>query len=85
MFLSLTYYILITFAYFLGVDVKPVDLYLDPAVLDKSDFDCVLCCRTLWRPVTTPCGHTYCQICLNRSLDYSSACPLCMKNLSEVS
>ncbi|XP_064548169.1 uncharacterized protein LOC135435179 isoform X2 [Drosophila montana] len=29
-------------------------------LIDASDFDCVLCCRTLWKPVVTPCGHTYC-------------------------
>ncbi|KAK6627100.1 hypothetical protein RUM44_009577 [Polyplax serrata] len=63
--------------------VKPADLNVKPSLIDKSDFDCVLCCRTLWKPVTTPCGHTYCQTCLDRSLDYSSACPLCMKNLSD--
>lgn len=48
-----------------------------------SDFDCVLCCRTLWKPITTPCGHTYCWVCLDRSMDYSPSCPLCMAPLVE--
>lgn len=45
--------------------------------------DCVLCCRTLYRPVVTPCGHTYCWVCLDRCMDYSPSCPLCMAPLIE--
>ncbi|KAF6202179.1 hypothetical protein GE061_004577 [Apolygus lucorum] len=52
-------------------------------LVDPDDFECVLCCRTLWRPVTTPCGHTYCAMCLDRCLDYSPNCPLCMTSLSQ--
>lgn len=52
--------------------------------IEADDFECVLCCRTLWRPVTTPCGHTYCAACLDRSLDYSPNCPLCMTSLTQV-
>ncbi|XP_046390456.1 LON peptidase N-terminal domain and RING finger protein 3 [Ischnura elegans] len=54
-----------------------------PESIDAVDFDCVLCCRTLWSPVTTPCGHTYCWVCLDRCLDYSCACPLCMASLAD--
>lgn len=56
---------------------------MNPKLIDKSDFDCVLCCRTLWQPVVTPCGHTYCWVCLDRCMDYSSSCPLCMAPLIE--
>ncbi|XP_037944955.1 LON peptidase N-terminal domain and RING finger protein 2-like [Teleopsis dalmanni] len=52
-------------------------------LIDASDFDCVLCCRTLWKPVVTPCGHTYCRVCLDRCMDYTSSCPLCMSPLVE--
>ncbi|XP_034254301.1 LON peptidase N-terminal domain and RING finger protein 3 [Thrips palmi] len=58
-------------------------LTVDPRLVDHSELDCVLCCRTLWKPVTTPCGHTYCCMCLDRCLDYSYSCPLCMTSLSE--
>lgn len=59
------------------------DLQLDNVSVDQADFECILCCRTLWRPVTTPCGHTYCLHCLERCLDYSSTCPLCMNSLAD--
>ncbi|KAJ1525044.1 hypothetical protein ONE63_009890 [Megalurothrips usitatus] len=58
-------------------------LRVEPRLVDHSELDCVLCCRTLWKPVTTPCGHTYCCMCLDRCLDYSFSCPLCMTSLSE--
>ncbi|XP_029725794.2 LON peptidase N-terminal domain and RING finger protein 1 [Aedes albopictus] len=61
----------------------PVRLGVHPSQIETSDFDCVLCCRTLWRPVVTPCGHTYCWVCLDRCMDYSSSCPLCMAPLIE--
>ncbi|EMD40696.1 hypothetical protein CERSUDRAFT_111271 [Gelatoporia subvermispora B] len=34
-------------------------------------------------PLTTPCQHTFCTRCLQRSLDHSSACPLCRTTLPE--
>lgn len=71
--------------FLIGLERKPVALHIDEERIDPSDFDCVLCCRTLWKPVTTPCGHSYCSMCLDRCLDYSAACPLCMMSLSNVS
>ena len=56
---------------------------VNPSLIDASDFDCVLCCRTFWKPVITPCGHTYCLVCLDRCMDYTSSCPLCMSPLVE--
>lgn len=64
-------------------DPKNVVLQVNPSLVEVSDFDCVLCCRTLWKPITTPCGHTYCWVCLDRSMDYSPSCPLCMAPLIE--
>ncbi|XP_052131322.1 LON peptidase N-terminal domain and RING finger protein 2 [Frankliniella occidentalis] len=66
-----------------GRDPPGDALVVDPRLVDHSELDCVLCCRTLWKPVTTPCGHTYCCMCLDRCLDYSFSCPLCMTSLSE--
>lgn len=70
---------------FAGLEHKSSLLQMDMKAVDPSDFDCILCCRTLWRPVTTPCGHSYCARCLERCLDYSSSCPLCMTSLINVS
>ncbi|XP_062514577.1 LON peptidase N-terminal domain and RING finger protein 2-like isoform X2 [Corticium candelabrum] len=51
--------------------------------LALEDFDCVLCGRLLYKPVTTPCGHVFCRSCLNRSLDHRPSCPTCRGALSE--
>uniref|UniRef100_A0A8C0BLY3 LON peptidase N-terminal domain and ring finger 2 n=12 Tax=Neoaves TaxID=3078114 RepID=A0A8C0BLY3_9AVES len=55
-----------------------------PATLvDASDFECSLCMRLFYEPVTTPCGHTFCLKCLERCLDHNPHCPLCKEKLSE--
>ncbi|KAJ1118394.1 hypothetical protein NDU88_006585 [Pleurodeles waltl] len=51
--------------------------------LESSDFECSLCMRLFYEPVTTPCGHTFCLKCLERCLDHNPHCPLCKENLSE--
>ncbi|XP_034935450.1 LON peptidase N-terminal domain and RING finger protein 3 [Chelonus insularis] len=67
------------------LDPMPAEVLLPPLSGGTStgDLDCILCCRSLWKPVTTPCGHTYCWMCLDRCLDYSSACPLCVTSLTD--
>ncbi|XP_046588126.1 LON peptidase N-terminal domain and RING finger protein 3 [Neodiprion lecontei] len=70
----------------LKIDTRPAEILLPPLTAAGSgggEFDCILCCRVLWKPVTTPCGHTYCWMCLDRCLDYSSACPLCITSLAD--
>uniref|UniRef100_A0A3P9Q8N8 RING-type domain-containing protein n=1 Tax=Poecilia reticulata TaxID=8081 RepID=A0A3P9Q8N8_POERE len=37
-----------------------------------------------FEPVTTPCGHTFCKNCIERSLDHNVRCPLCKQPLQEV-
>ncbi|XP_067419660.1 LON peptidase N-terminal domain and RING finger protein 2 isoform X2 [Emydura macquarii macquarii] len=55
-----------------------------PAILvDASDFECSLCMRLFYEPVSTPCGHTFCLKCLERCLDHNPYCPLCKEKLSE--
>ncbi|KAL4704724.1 hypothetical protein ACJJTC_006502 [Scirpophaga incertulas] len=49
--------------------------------LHTDDLECVLCFHTYTRPVTTPCGHTYCRTCIERALDYRKACALCLRPL----
>lgn len=48
---------------------------------DLDEFDCTICCKLLYRPVTTPCGHTFCQSCFARSNDHSNKCPMCRRVL----
>lgn len=54
---------------------------IDPKLVDKSDFECTLCYRLFWEPVTTPCGHVFCRTCLDRCLDHNPLCPLCKTSL----
>ena len=42
-----------------------------------DDFECKLCFCILFQPVTTPCGHVFCKICLERCIDHNPACPIC--------
>ncbi|XAR65503.1 hypothetical protein NMG60_11009648 [Bertholletia excelsa] len=42
-----------------------------------DDFDCTLCLKLLYDPITTPCGHSFCRSCLFQSMDRGNRCPLC--------
>ncbi|XP_034037450.1 LON peptidase N-terminal domain and RING finger protein 1 [Thalassophryne amazonica] len=53
------------------------------SVLTVSDFECPLCIRLFYEPVTTPCGHSFCKNCMERSLDHNLRCPLCKQPLQE--
>ncbi|XP_061581792.1 LON peptidase N-terminal domain and RING finger protein 1 [Cololabis saira] len=53
------------------------------SVLTVSDLECPLCIRLFFEPVTTPCGHTFCKNCIERSLDHNLRCPLCKQPLQE--
>jgi len=55
---------------------KPFREVSEDAV-DSNDYECPLCMRLFWRPVTTPCGHTFCKTCLDRVLDHNTCCPMC--------
>lgn len=57
---------------------KPQDV---GQAVDISDFECSLCFRVFYQPVTTTCGHVFCKQCLFSSLKYSCQCPLCRHKL----
>jgi hypothetical protein len=42
----------------------------------ELDVTCAICHDKLLDPVTTPCGHNYCKLCLNRWLRRCHKCPL---------
>ncbi|XP_070554255.1 LON peptidase N-terminal domain and RING finger protein 3-like isoform X2 [Ptychodera flava] len=56
---------------------------VDPALIDRNDYECSLCFRLYYQPVTTPCGHMFCRHCLDRCLDHNNKCPLCKYSLIE--
>jgi len=60
---------------------KQEDRDIDCSLLQEGDFNCPLCLRMLWQPVTTSCGHTFCITCIERNLDHRQECPLCKASL----
>lgn len=34
-----------------------------------DDFDCTVCLKLLYKPITTSCGHSFCRSCLFQSMD----------------
>mmetsp|Transcript_1240 Transcript_1240/g.2024 ORF Transcript_1240/g.2024 Transcript_1240/m.2024 type:complete len:436 (-) Transcript_1240:573-1880(-) len=50
-------------------------LKVGPHALDE--FDCVVCLRLLYDPVTLSCGHTFCKTCILHASNYSCQCPTC--------
>lgn len=48
----------------------------------RSFVDCEICLALFDDPVTTPCGHTFCRSCLQRTLDHAGLCPVCRGPLS---
>ena len=47
----------------------------------EEGLQCTLCYGHMYEPLTTPCGHSFCRICLLRSLDHRDVCPLCRSSL----
>jgi len=60
---------------------KQEDRDIDCSLLQEGDFNCPLCLRLLWQPVTTSCGHTFCRSCIERNLDHRQECPMCKASL----
>lgn len=50
---------------------------------EVEDFECKLCYSLLFQPITTICGHTFCQECLERCLDHRVECPCCRAVLDQ--
>ncbi|KAL3234585.1 Postreplication repair E3 ubiquitin-protein ligase RAD18 [Nakaseomyces bracarensis] len=44
---------------------------------------CHICKDFLKNPVLTPCGHTYCSLCIRGYLSNEPKCPLCLNELRE--
>ena len=48
--------------------------------LCSTDFICPVCCDLLKEPFITPCGHSYCYICIKDC----SKCPVCRERLDQL-
>lgn len=48
----------------------------------SASLECLICACLYLDPVLGPCGHAYCRICIERSLNYSPRCPVCRTNMS---
>ncbi|XP_041987759.1 LON peptidase N-terminal domain and RING finger protein 1 isoform X2 [Aricia agestis] len=53
--------------------------------LQPADLECVLCTNPYREPVSTPCGHTFCRCCIERSMYYRRKCALCSGSLDNFS
>lgn len=51
----------------------------------QSELECQVCVQLFLDPLTAPCGHTFCQRCLQRALDHSDKCPLCRSDFPSFS
>ncbi|XP_020778980.2 E3 ubiquitin-protein ligase TRIM21-like [Boleophthalmus pectinirostris] len=52
--------------------------------LSEEQFLCSICLEVFTDPVTTPCGHSFCRVCINKHWDSSDQynCPVCQQDFS---
>lgn len=56
------------------------DVLVDGFVFQNAEqphLQCSICTAIFNNPVTTPCGHTFCKFCLEKSKQQASKCPYC--------
>jgi len=51
--------------------------------LPADDLSCPICRETLDGVVTTPCGHSFCFVCISTHLGVKKSCPSCNNYLTE--
>ncbi|KAF4070930.1 hypothetical protein AMELA_G00279210 [Ameiurus melas] len=55
--------------------------------IDQEHFSCSICLNLLKEPVTTPCGHSFCMVCINGFWDSEAekkayGCPQCRETFA---
>eukprot|EP01117_Protostelium_nocturnum_P000018 TRINITY_DN1004_c0_g1_i1.p2 TRINITY_DN1004_c0_g1~~TRINITY_DN1004_c0_g1_i1.p2 ORF type:complete len:189 (+),score=23.93 TRINITY_DN1004_c0_g1_i1:203-769(+) len=66
---------------------NPMNIVIPKSVpFDMADFECGICFRLYCKPVTTPCGHTYCRSCISSAIRHShnSNCPACRAKIESI-
>ncbi|KAF5884028.1 E3 ubiquitin-protein ligase TRIM39-like isoform X1, partial [Clarias magur] len=55
------------------------------SLLSEDQLQCSICLDVFVDPVTTPCGHNFCKICLKKYWDNSPhwQCPICKKDFPQ--
>ncbi|TKS93114.1 Zinc finger protein RFP [Collichthys lucidus] len=53
-------------------------------MLPEKQFQCTICQQVFTDPVTTPCGHNFCQVCIQNTWNSSDVCqcPTCNKSFT---
>jgi E3 ubiquitin-protein ligase RAD18 len=53
--------------------------------LEQLDFSlrCQICKEFLTAPLLTSCGHSFCSLCIRRTIPHKSECPVCRTQQSE--
>ena len=49
-----------------------------------GDVRCPVCLYTFGTPVITPCGHTFCQECIDKWIATKHNCPVCRQEVAKV-
>lgn len=47
-----------------------------------KEFECSICLKLLYKPVTTSCGHNFCKYCIDQAILVTQNCPMCRIPLS---
>ncbi|KAK6525043.1 hypothetical protein TWF281_011927 [Arthrobotrys megalospora] len=67
-----------------GAEAKALEKQVSDNLLSgiRPELDCQVCYCLLRLPITTSCGHTFCDGCLRQVRDHSNLCPFCRRSLS---
>uniref|UniRef100_F1LE27 RING finger protein n=1 Tax=Ascaris suum TaxID=6253 RepID=F1LE27_ASCSU len=45
--------------------------------MDSDNLQCGVCFDTMVKPMILRCGHSFCELCAEESINFSDKCPLC--------